>query len=794
MNEKLLSALEQISDEHIAQAATRKKGKRPYWIGPIAAVLAITILASVFLMPPRSIENNPATTPSTNTPVNTELPVLEMEWSKYNFDDFISSLSDRINSGELTNYVVNISGLCTPVTVQMENMDVVHIEVYGHTISQRMYQFHDTSSLSIIQWEDAIILQYMEDVCLGSWIATSDQLIEHQFPIWHEQDAEIHMDLYVDEQNQLRFIRYIPEYMTTLNQDELSAITLFDNRVAFVYDEGFATIGENNLELDVENWHPLQELYDLEAIFASAKEQGMFAEFDTLDDYFESKVNTDIWSTAVWDSNLSLQTQLAEHFDEDRSPFFRVEIDCLCTPVIIEMYKNEITSIQVYDNVIPSLLPDYNDSVETELFIMEYEDSIILQAIDEQCLAVWMVTPSNLFGLEHGDNDTFTQLFEDENGQLRYVTYAFPYPAMDKYAFPQLTFFNDRNDFFYEEGTVTLTHSGFDLNMENTYTISDKYNLDAIFAEAQEAGLYTEYESVDELFYKRQFPEDTPPENTPPENTPPEDTSPEDIPKNDENLVLAQKLTGIHISDWNNQPVTYRFYYDGNRLLSREYIQSDYLRLDTTYDGSYRRPTGTSSYRTYGGANDLEISYDYTYDRNGNCITVVYTDHLSNKIRREERSYDADNRLTHAVIYWNDVKDADVTYEYDAAGNLIRELTQYSEPQLYYSDDTPSYYSQHTTTYAYNEAGQLIAMTHADDIQGVYNRFTYAYDEAGRQTNLYAVTDYQYDENGMLQSLMLAGSPVTFEYETVYVTQEEAREMLDMLNDVLGNWALAYVY
>jgi len=28
----------------------------------------------------------------------------------------------------------------------------------------------------------------------------------------------------------------------------------------------------------------------------------------------------------------------------------------------------------------------------------------------------------------------------------------------------------------------------------------------------------------------------------------------------------------------------------------------------------------------------------------------------------------------------------------------------------------------------------------------------------------------------------------------VYVTQEEAREMLDMLNDVLGNWALAYVY
>lgn len=552
MNEKLLRALEQISDEHITQAATRRKTHRPYWIGTIAAMLAVAILAGVFLTLPQGTGNNAATEPVIPEPVTPAPPVLEMEWSEgCSFDDLISSLSDRIDSGELTYYTVDISGLCTPVSVQMYAMDVHLVEVYGHIIDQQMGQFQDTSSLQIQQWGDAIILQHMEDVCLGAWIATADRLHE-QLP-----SDDTCTEYYVDDQGQLCYQCYIPEYATTLEQDPFAPIALFNSRDAFVYAEGV---------------------------------------IETID------------STGI--------------------------------------------------------IPAYT----------------------------------------------------------------------------------------------------------RIYTASDLYDLDAVFAEAQAAGLYTEYASVDDLFAKRQ-------------------TSEEDTP---DGLVLAQKLTGVHISQYNGAPVTYDFHYEGSQLQEMIYTQGDYLRLETAYDSSYRRPLATSVYRILEGQEELEHHYSYTYDAQGNCITAVYNTQFGQYIRREEYSYNASGQRVQCDIFWNDVKDAVVTYEYDDAGNLVRELSTYEEAQTFYDSDKPQYITFTSTEYTYDGQGRVTKKALADD-NGIYNTFTYTYDEAGRKTDLSDVTDYQYDENGLLQSLTLFGEPVTFEYEAVYVTREKAQEMLDVLNDVLGEWDLAYL-
>lgn len=53
-HEKLIEALDQISDQHIAEAASPKR-RRPYWIGAIAAVLAL-IIASAALTNPLTIQ------------------------------------------------------------------------------------------------------------------------------------------------------------------------------------------------------------------------------------------------------------------------------------------------------------------------------------------------------------------------------------------------------------------------------------------------------------------------------------------------------------------------------------------------------------------------------------------------------------------------------------------------------------------------------------------------------------------------------------------------------------------
>ena len=48
MNEKLNEALNEISDKYLEEAAKPKKKRGFYWLGAVAAILAVAILAGVF--------------------------------------------------------------------------------------------------------------------------------------------------------------------------------------------------------------------------------------------------------------------------------------------------------------------------------------------------------------------------------------------------------------------------------------------------------------------------------------------------------------------------------------------------------------------------------------------------------------------------------------------------------------------------------------------------------------------------------------------------------------------------
>ena len=63
--ETLEKALEQISDKHIAEAAQPAK-QRNHWIGPIAAVLALVILAGAVFHPPMRASKGGAVAPESN--------------------------------------------------------------------------------------------------------------------------------------------------------------------------------------------------------------------------------------------------------------------------------------------------------------------------------------------------------------------------------------------------------------------------------------------------------------------------------------------------------------------------------------------------------------------------------------------------------------------------------------------------------------------------------------------------------------------------------------------------------
>lgn len=77
MNDKLNDALNGISDRHIEEAAGAKKRGRPYWIGAVAAVLALAVLVGILWNPKGALPTVLGTEPAdVGTPVSPQSPSL----------------------------------------------------------------------------------------------------------------------------------------------------------------------------------------------------------------------------------------------------------------------------------------------------------------------------------------------------------------------------------------------------------------------------------------------------------------------------------------------------------------------------------------------------------------------------------------------------------------------------------------------------------------------------------------------------------------------------------------------
>ena len=77
MNDKLNNALSEISGRHIEEAADAKKKRRPYWIGAVAAVLAVAVLAGILWNPGGKLPTVLGTKPANiGDPVSPQSPSL----------------------------------------------------------------------------------------------------------------------------------------------------------------------------------------------------------------------------------------------------------------------------------------------------------------------------------------------------------------------------------------------------------------------------------------------------------------------------------------------------------------------------------------------------------------------------------------------------------------------------------------------------------------------------------------------------------------------------------------------
>ena len=167
--------------------------------------------------------------------------------------------------------------------------------------------------------------------------------------------------------------------------------------------------------------------------------------------------------------------------------------------------------------------------------------------------------------------------------------------------------------------------------------------------------------------------------------------------------VTSEKVKGGSIHSYT---------YTANNLL-KEKENSKGQKTKYTYD-----KTGRIT-----GLTDEEGSIHYTYDENGNVLTVTEEKEDGSKATIK-RTYDKANRVTSYT---------------DAEGNKI--------------------------SYAYNELGQLITLTYPDG-----RKVTYIYDRNNSLTSVTdwegRITNYTYNKNGQLSKLERADKTVeTYEYD-----------------------------
>ena len=177
-------------------------------------------------------------------------------------------------------YTVLLNGLDTPVLVDMNGRDVLAVRAYGQTaqLGEDGGLFQDSTPVSISSIEGAVLVNVSRDYDGKTFLLTEEKCQSFQ------PEGDISTQIFAREDGTLTYRRYWGEYETSFEQWETAPLDLCTSRDQFLYEAGHAQIRDGEVVLTAEETVTVSDLYDLDAMFAEAKAQGQYEEYETADD------------------------------------------------------------------------------------------------------------------------------------------------------------------------------------------------------------------------------------------------------------------------------------------------------------------------------------------------------------------------------------------------------------------------------------------------------------------------------------------------------------------------------
>lgn len=176
----------------------------------------------------------------------------------------------------------------------------------------------------------------------------------------------------------------------------------------------------------------------------------------------------------------------------------------LHTPVLLEMDGMNVLSVNAYGQTVELGEGGFVSQDCTPVSIQSAKNTVVVNLTWDYDGETIILTNKQRYEFRR-DGDISTQVFLKDDGTLRYTRYWGEYrTSFEQWDTAPLDLCTSRDHFLEESGRAEIVGGEVVLTAENTATVSDKYDLDAMFAEAKAAGMYQEYETVDALLAANQ--------------------------------------------------------------------------------------------------------------------------------------------------------------------------------------------------------------------------------------------------------------------------------------------------
>lgn len=182
---------------------------------------------------------------------------------------------------------------------------------------------------------------------------------------------------------------------------------------------------------------------------------------------------------------------------------YTVLLEGLDTPVTVHMDGTDVLSIDAFGQTAElgesGLANEYHDGYSPVYDIRSTKDAVVIRVSGGEFSEDSIVITKGGCHTFEPENGYYTSIFPGEDGTLDYSRTWERMNDFEQMGFEALATCTGRDEPIGETGSVEIVGGEVVLTPEVTVTVSDGYDLDALFAEGKEAGAFEAYETLDDL-------------------------------------------------------------------------------------------------------------------------------------------------------------------------------------------------------------------------------------------------------------------------------------------------------